>query len=207
MRSRSSESLSSKLSPLFYISKRVVLIMSTNKKACLQRRIVDSLREHSKWIFFLPLFVSIVAAGLFFVLPQFGYGEVNILLTITIAFFAGVQGYATYTQVRLFKERNRIEDLRNELEKAYGPLYTLLSRDISVSDELKSMWLIEECKRNLDEIVATYPFMFPSEILDLWRKEIQPVSATDGIPLEFRDKINEGYDRKVKEYYRLLERE
>jgi hypothetical protein len=56
--------------------------------------------------------------------------------------------------------------------------------------------------------------MFPSEIYDSWQEKIQNLDpssihfetlrTTYDIPLEFRDKITEEYDRRVKRYRKLL---
>jgi len=154
-----------------------------------------------EWITFMPIEYS---------------EKFSILLTVAIAVFAAVEGYSTYMHVVLADRRNRIEDARNELEKAYGPLYTLLNTYVPFGEEEKSFELYPEGKRDLDKIMATYPFMFPSEIYDYWRKNVQKampyVDTTNLQPVgyeiykEFRDKINEEYDRRVKEYNELLKK-
>ena len=200
--------------------------MSGNEERCVQRRINGFLREHFKWILFLPLIISLIAAGFYFIFPQFGSGWINILLTIDIAFFAGVQGYSTYTQKRLVEQRYRIEDLRNELKTAYGPLYTIVnsyevSRDPKTKENI--ILLKSQDKKEMDRIFATYPFMFEPRIYNLWREKIQSlkwgssltIAVAGGpmtipqyhIPEDFRSKLNDVYDRKVKEYNKLLKKE
>jgi hypothetical protein len=60
--------------------------------------------------------------------------------------------------------------------------------------------------------------MFPSDILELWKNKIQTIKPRDlvgetlapnsyDIPLEFRDRINQEYDQRVKKYYRLVGKE
>ena len=118
--------------------------------------------------------------------------------------------------VELSKNRNLIEDARNELEKAYGHLYTLLNKHDPFGDKNRILITPEE-KNKIDKIFATYPFMFPSELYTLWRDKIQKLkhglvdSATLDIthyeiPLEFIAKINEEYDRRVKRYNKLLKK-
>jgi len=147
--------------------------------------------------------------------PIFPFNEkISIILTFAISMFAAVEGYSTYMHVVLADKRNRIEDARNELEKAYGPLYTVLNKFAPFTEEEKSFELSQEEKSLLDKTMATYPFMFPSEIYDYWRQNIQnlgPYAYTSNLQpagyeiyMEFRDKINEEYDRKVKEYNELL---
>ena len=142
--------------------------------------------------------------------------KTNIILTVGIVYFAAMEGYSTFLQVILEGRRNRIEDARNELEKAYGPLYTLLNRVEETRENVVE--LNEGEKSYLDRILATYPFMFPSEIYNVWRQRIQTHEAgfylgpgedirpVYSIPLEFRDMINEEYDRRVKLYNELLKK-
>jgi len=144
------------------------------------------------------------------------FGEkISIFLTFAISMFAAMEGYSTYMHVVLADRRNRIEDARNELEKAYGPLYTLLNKFNIYVDPKKEYWINPDEKNHLDKIMATYPFMFPSEIYNLWLEKIrglEPVLVDSAtlrptdykIPLEFIDKINEEYDRRVKKYNELL---
>ena len=180
--------------------------MSGNPERCVQRRFTDFLKEHFPWVFFLPLILLIIVILLFHLLGMIKPGDmIDVLLALVIAFFSGVQGYSTLSQVRLAKKRNRIEDLRNELEKAYGPLFTLVN--IPDFTSKKGVLLPAEQKWNMDEIMANHPFMFPPEIYDLWRDKIQPALPPCLIPLELRDKINRGYTSRVQEYRELLKKE
>jgi len=123
------------------------------------------------------------------------------------------------SQVILSEKRNRIEDLRNELEKAYGALYTLLNK-FQIQDRKRGVLLSSDEKRSLDGMIATYPFMFPPEIYDVWREKIQNLEpagtrvemgkliyAEYMIPVEFIDKINEEYSIRVQKYRELLKKE
>lgn len=161
-------------------------------------------------------------------LPVIDYRDkINIILTLAIALFAAVEGYSTYLQVLLANKRNKIEDLRNELATAYGPLYTIMSYAWEVSKDSKTgeniVKLDSEDKKKLDSIFATYPFMFEPMIYNLWREKIQKLESSsfrvmplrDGlkqiplyhIPEQFRNRLNDEYDRKVKEYNKLLKKE
>ena len=173
-----------------------------------------------KWVFYIPVVGLIIITVLLYIpdiisllpgqeqLPIIdSRDKIDIMLTLAIAFFAAVEGYSTYTQVVIANERNRAEDLRNELEKAYGPLYALLnSAELPITDD-KKIRITEVDKVELDEIMARFPFIFPSGIYDLWREKVQPVQYHKGIPLEFRDKINKEYSERVKKYRDLLNRE
>jgi len=141
--------------------------------------------------------------------------KTNIILTVAITFFAAIEGYSTFMQVVMDDRKSKIEDARNELEKAYGPLYTILNK-YSLGGDDDTMWVEPDEKNQLDEIMATYPFMFPSDIYDLWRQKVQnlgPIIDTTNLRptgyevyLEFKRKINEEYDRRVRRYNELLKK-
>ena len=71
----------------------------------------------------------------------------------------------------------------------------------------------------INEIIATYPFMFPSQIIELWQQKIRNLASTLetsnlksakyevnlDVYLELRNIINEEYNRKVRNYRELLE--
>lgn len=143
--------------------------------------------------------------------------KITVLLTFALASFAAVEGYSTFMRTSLETKWHKIEDARNELEKAYGPLYTLLNKITSSSDEKKGFWLEFEERKKLDEIMATYPFMFPSQINDLWQQKIRKLGTLLGnsdvksmrevnldVYVELRNLINKEYARKVNEYHELL---
>jgi hypothetical protein len=192
--------------------------IAKNEWCCLQKEYY--------YILVLPfLFLAVLTVVLYApqiqVLSGLSFGEkANLLLTFAIAFFAAIEGYSTFRRASMESMRHVIEDARNELEKAYGPLYTLLNNRGASSGEQKDFWLTFEERKKLDEIMATYPFMFPSEINDLWQEKIRNlgslIDASDfksggrnvslGVYLEFRNLINEEYENRVKHYRELLEK-
>lgn len=115
--------------------------------------------------------------------------------------------------------RNRMEDVRNELEKAYGPLYSILMRSeeqvsVDIGRPERKITLTEYEKKLLDDIMVKYPFMFPYKVLILWQNKIRDLTSfammierNFAIPLEFRDKIKDLYDRRVQEYYQFTGRD
>jgi len=154
------------------------------------------------------------------VLSSMGFTDkITVLLTFALASFAAIEGYSTLMRTSLEAKWHKIEDARNELEKAYGPLYTLLNKITSSSDEKKGFWLEFDERKKLDEIMATYPFMFPSQINDLWQQKIRKLGTLLGnsdvksvheinldVYVELRNLINAEYARKVNEYHELLKR-
>jgi hypothetical protein len=145
--------------------------------------------------------------------------KTELLLTFAIAFFAAVEGYATYKRATLEYRSHKIQDARNELEKAYGPLFTLLNKNIT-SDEKTNFWLDFEERKEINKIMATYPFMFSKEINDFWREKIQSPKALvqdsdiepTGVDIdlrpfaELREMITKEYIDRVKNYRKFFEK-
>jgi hypothetical protein len=170
-------------------------------------------------VLFLVVLTFILTVPGIPVLSGLSFGEkANLLLTFSLAFFAAVEGFSTYRRSTMEFKRHAIEDARNELEKAYGPLYTLLNKHASGGGAEKGFWLDFEDRRRLDDIMATYPFMFPPNIYDLWQEKLRNVESLLGASdfksgtrevsldgyLEFRNLINEEYALRVKNYRKLL---
>jgi len=143
--------------------------------------------------------------------------KTTVLLTFALASFAAVEGYSTFMRASMETKWHKLEDARNELEKAYGPLYTLLNKITSSSDEKKGFWLEFDERKKVDEIMATYPFMFSSQISELWQQKIRKLGTLLGtsdvrsvqeinldVYVELRNLINSEYARKVTEYHKLL---
>ena len=152
------------------------------------------------------------------VLSQLSFmDKITVLLTFALASFAAVEGYSTFMRASMEAKWHKIEDARNELEKAYGPLYTLLNKFTSSSDDKIGFWLEFDERKKLDDIMATYPFMFSSQINDLWQQKIRKLGTLLGnsdiksvheinldVYVELRNLINVEYARKVNEYHELL---
>jgi len=98
-------------------------------------------------------------------------------------------------------------------------MYTLLNKAVPSGQENSDFWLEFEERKKIDEIMATYPFMFPNEINTLWQEKIRnpttlvqaslergEVGIDLGVYLELKKMINEEYTRRVKSYHRLIEK-
>jgi len=127
---------------------------------------------------------------------------------------------ANRSQSRMLK----VAEIRNELENAYGPVYSIVSKleerveiDEKKTEELRVV-ISQEEKMELDSIITNYPHMFPLEIVVLWRtkvKNTQPIWITRergripmsyGIPVEFKNKIMKEYWQRLEEYYKATGR-
>jgi cell division protein FtsL len=183
------------------------------------------------WLIYLPI-VGLVVLVLVLYFPQLtGYsGHISILsdltfmdkttllLTFALTSFAAIEGFSTFNHAQTLAKRHQIDDARNELEKAYGPLYTLLNKIAKA--ENTAFWLDFEERRRINEIIATYPFMFTLQIIELWQEKIRNLATTFessdlksakyefnlDVYLELRNLINEEYNRRVKNYRDLLEK-
>jgi hypothetical protein len=123
---------------------------------------------------------------------------------------------AKKTQEKMLKA----QEIRNEFEKAYGPVYSIVSKPekmvkIDQTHELRVAVSRKE-KNELDRILTNYPHMFPYEIVVLWRTEIRDLKISHidskimslgyGIPLKFKEKITKEYRRRLKEYFEITAR-
>jgi len=146
--------------------------------------------------------------------------KTSLFAAFAFAAFAAVESYATYDHAAFEKKRYKIEDARNELEKAYGPLYSILNKAAVHGDETKVYWLEFEDRKKANDLLATYPFMFSSQINELRQEKIQKlgsmIETSTSSPgkytvnlepyADLRRLINEEYARKVKNYRELLEK-
>jgi len=149
------------------------------------------------------------------------FDKTNVLLTFAIASFAAIEGYSTFERMDLEQKAHKIHDARSELEKAYGPLYTIVNKNLPAEDVKNDFWLDFDERKRINEIFATYPFMFSQPLYEFWQERIRHYEQTDkssslsqedfNIDLsgykELRNIINEEYAKRVKRYNELIEKE
>jgi hypothetical protein len=190
----------------------------------------------TKWEIVVLIAVAVVIIAIFLVnlpdlmgKPLLTWNEkTNIVLTFVIAMFAVLNGYSAYSRVNIEKKKYAVESASNELEKAYGPIYTILSKPVK-QDESTIELLVSE-KLLLDEKLSIYRCMFPANITDYWEKnirKIEPSLSTDSlagakdlmhgtyslasgmidvykIPLEFVEMFTAEYKKRIKNQQELL---
>ena len=120
----------------------------------------------------------------------------------------------------------KVSEIRNELEKAYGTLYSIVSKPEEMvkvdGGHERRVVVSEEEKHELDRILMSYPHMFPLKIVVLWRTEIRDLEPCSeivvsgpeplitryefGIPVKFKDEITEEYEQRLEEYYKTTGR-
>ena len=118
--------------------------------------------------------------------------------------------------------RQKASEIRNELEKAYGTLYSIVSKaeeivKVEKGSELRVVVSREEMEE-LDRILMSYPHMFPQKIVVLWRTEMRNLAPCRsvkrynevkdyfGIPVEFKEEITKEYEQRLEEYYKTTKR-
>lgn len=146
-------------------------------------------------------------------------GRIGILFSLSVILFSSAQ-------YRSERKRNKIIDLRNELEKAYGPLYSLFNPLFMESwgifsaergrREITSTNIDKSGKEKLDFILSNYPFMFKPEIYYYWREHLQfsarAKNETNSIPAlfsideKFIYMIYNEYHQRLEEYNNLIGR-
>ncbi len=144
--------------------------------------------------------------------------KTSLFAAFAFAAFAAVESISSLYRASFETKRYQIEDARNELEKAYGPLYSILNKASVRGDAKKDYWLEYEERKKIDEILATYPFMFSVEINTLWQDKIRNLESiieTSAMNagkvkinldayMELKNIVNEEYSSKVKKYRELL---
>jgi len=115
----------------------------------------------------------------------------NIFLTSALVFFGSIEAASTISKYKIEKKRKRSLDLRNELEKLYGPIYSVLNK--VVYDEERKGVLTQSEKKMLDETFSKEPFTLTSQ--EEWRLKIRNQKTTD-IDMKFIEKFNKEYESK-----------
>ena len=160
-------------------------------------------RDQINWIWIF-LF-SLVIMSIVFLVIIFE-NKIETVLTLAITMFAGIEGFSAYL---LYKtEKQKI--IADELEKAYGPLYSIVSKPGRAGDSSKDesgrvidLTLKERIK--LDEIITTYPYMLPYDLIVEWRTKIKnQVTNFSVIRESLQDQITDEYDRRLMDYYEMV---
>jgi hypothetical protein len=152
--------------------------------------------------------------------------KTNVILTTVLATFAVIEGYSTYVKLKMEKKRYAVNSASDELEKAYGPIYTVLSKPAKQGES--TIYLQVSEKLIMDEKLSTYRCMFPANITDYWEnniRKLEPSLSTDvlasarslmnghfsyamvdayKIPLEFVDLFTTEYVKRTETLRKLL---
>jgi len=145
--------------------------------------------------------------------------KIELSLTISIAFFAMVEAFSTYVQTNDTRLRLKIEDLRNEMETAYGILYTIIEDMYWVEGgggcSNQYCFRTAEDKEKVDELFRKYPFMLRRQLMEIWEDEIKSLEPVilegyevydidENVYEKFQKILSEEYHEKLKQYKNIL---
>lgn len=184
---------------------------------------------------FYPTIATIIVGCLLFFPDLLGFpflenaDKMNIVLSTALVTFAMIEGYSAELQKRSEKKKQKIENAKNSIEKAYGPIYRLFTTYHDKQNNSLQLTAIE--KQELDNIMCVYPSMLASsKLVEYWKNNIstlEPKKRYDvnfgaetlmngggvryrflheyEIPLEFVNLFNADYKLKIDELKALLE--
>lgn len=167
---------------------------------------------HNRGILLGPIITLLFAVTLF-VFPSSPLNSLNskdkiqLILSITITIFAIIEGASIYSQVNAWNKRNLIEDTRNELETAFGPLYDIFNEDDRIDLEKNQYSVLNEEKIRMDKIFSTRPYVFQENTYRYWKTQISKLESNGDhllLPLDFVELVIEEYEKKVSKYFQLL---
>lgn len=138
--------------------------------------------------------------------------QINFFLSSTIAIFAFIEGFSTYLQVRLEKDRNRLQQIRDELEKVYGPLYGIINKKPEYITARVVVFINAEEKRRIDNIFVNYPYLIVPLTLSIWQdliERLEPYKTETifAIPMFFISHITIQNDELTDEYHKRTGKE
>ena len=117
--------------------------------------------------------------------------NLSLYLTVALASFACIEATSAILQERRDKRRKRTIDLRNELEKLYGPVYSVLNN--VVYGKVTLVILDENQKTTLDEAFSKEPSTLNYQE-QWWHYRNSP----DALP-KFIESFNNEYERRKEE--------
>jgi hypothetical protein len=118
--------------------------------------------------------------------------KVNVFLTVNLMIFASIEANSTRKQAfdsaKRYEQEDRriiIEDLKNELEKSHGILFSIVNNMYLVpmggdtDEKVSYSFKHHDDKNKIDEIFMKYPFMHSSELREFWNNNIQDLESDD----------------------------
>jgi hypothetical protein len=182
-------------------------------------RIIDRLRRATTEDLARLLPWTVIALIGFFVIFYFILrpiemsDQISFFLSSTIALFAFIEAFSTYLQVRLEKDRNRLQQIRDELQ-VYGPLYGIFNTKPEYKTGRAFVPINADEKRKIDNIFIDYPFLIVPLTLSIWQVHIERLEPYKKepeqifmIPMFFISHISIQYDDLTDEYHKRIGKE
>lgn len=193
-------------------------------KPCIQDRLRTIAVRSKDIIEFFQIICLTIILLMFIVIPEilpiiYGreviipiFSQISLEGRFTIVISSSVILFSS-AQYRSERKRNKIIDLRNELEKVYGPLFTLLQDYIEWVEAVGEPTMSLGQASILNEKFQTYPHIISTELYYHWKEAI----ITQNPRMEGRDYymidtqfvadiLNE-YEVKVNIYRKLVGKE
>ena len=183
------------------------------------RSFIIHIRIENIFIIFIVILIIILGILAYFIPPDeliinpIFKTRTELFLTTAIGLFALLEGVSTALQLNDNRKRNKIIDLRNELENVYGPLFTLLSYYTEVLEAIGEPGMTLNMGSELNEIFRKYPHVLSSKLYDYWKENIN--TQTPRITGENEYYVNtqfvadffDEYEEKVTSYRKLVDKE
>lgn len=175
----------------------------------------ESLAKFLPWIAVILIIIFLVFFSILVRCYGLALGDgVNSFLSSVIAVFAFVEGFSTYLQVRQEKDRIRLQEIRDELEKVYGPLYSIFYDKPEYKKAKEFIFINSDEKSRIDNIMIAFPFLLEPLMLDIWHEHIrnlQPYKTEPTtifkIPMFFVSHVTIPYDNLTDEYHKRVGKE
>jgi len=130
--------------------------------------------------------------------------RIGIVFSSSVAVFSSVQYISA-------KTRNKIEDSRYELEKVYGPLFTILSDFVNIFMIVGDPTMSTGKGDELNIIFSKYPHLISNKLFTHWFDEIRTQNPYEAgeyyIDPDFVADFQIEYEEKVNNYRKLVGKE
>lgn len=141
--------------------------------------------------------------------------KIELMLTLTIMVFAIVEGFSTYLQVVDNRMFLRFENLKNEIENCYGPIYhTLLNTHFSdaidqAEDGNPTVDVHYEAgeREKLNNIFENYSYLISLDVYHDWKEYSNTRGADDGgidLPFGYVERLMIEHETRVTDYRELV---
>lgn len=160
----------------------------------------------------IPILIIALALVFFGILPRFfqlDLGDIiNLFLSSVIGLFAIVAGVSSYLRVMLEKEKARLQEIRDEIEKVYAPIFRIFREKQDYMTARAGVPITSEEKTKMDSVIIEFPHLLVPDTLSLWEEFIEHLEPYKTqpttiflIPMPFISHISIAHDNLLDEYH------